>query len=682
MRKCFSLFLISILLVLNMQTILAVEVQIQELQEIQIHLKKEEVKTLVFELEEVINEPEIEWIISNEKVIEINLVNNKWNVKGLNYGSSSLIGYVDGEIQFNILVQVFDSMVFKSEKIQLDIHETFNTELVFQPAAFLEGFEPAYVSSDVTVASVSAEGLITGLKVGKSTITGSYLGQTATLEVEVIDRPDFVYTETRQTLDVDSSVNILYRTSLFGPNIDKTIEWKSSNENVASVDNKGVVYGISSGTATITATVNNKEYKTMVEVISNVEEIKMKTEEIRLSVNEEVDIEYEIIPTAYADTPVTWLSSRPSVARVSNGQVRGISAGEATITAKINNVESEVRVIVDVPLTGLSVSPNRINLQQGQRFHLRVLPKPSNSSMPLSLKYRSSNVDIAEVDDFGNITAKSPGQALIFINQESFSTSMEVTVLPSEDESGQFVVLGSLNSNQVVSFDLRGLERLGDYILEIPLVSRVNNIGQMEVVVTLDDLAFTQQTLQVFGIQLTDGYLDKDINLVVSDNQGNRIFNYQFFNFKQVKQNLYPRMSRIESPFNNFKGHLVEVEVPITLSRMDKLIIHSRYELNDEDKIYQAKRNSLNLVSARNIDLENNQVVTFSQLEKSIYYLTDQPLESRIMMFLFITVGFISLITSFFVIKRYNEQEIVLEEEKRSHHESVNFEQQKNQEES
>lgn len=680
MRKTFSLLLSVLFLFSIINPIYAVDVSVVEYEANQIHLKKGEEKTLVFEVDQEIDEAEIEWINSNDELLEIKRSSNRWVITGLNYGSVYLTGIYEGSYRFNIQVQLFDSMVFKTKDIQLDIYETHKPELVFQPAATLDGFDATYVSSDTTIASINESGDIVGHKIGNVTITASYLNQTATKEVEIIDRPDFAYLEPRQTLNVDSSVNILYRTSLFAPNIDKTIEWSSSNENIATVDSRGVVYGIDNGTATITAKVNNKDYKTIVEVISNIEDIEFSEEVIRVAVGEELSVDYKIKPEAYSNTPITWLSSRPSIVRVNNGRLFGISPGEAVVTAKINEIEKDIIVFVDVPLTGITVSPSRISLQQGQRFHVRVQPKPSNSSSELNLTYRSSDEDVVEVDEYGNITAINQGSVVIFIQHGEFTTNLDVTVVPAEDESGQKVIFGSLNSNQIVSFDLRGVDNLNDHILEIPYVNRINRIGQNDVTVILDNTAYYEQTLQVAGLQLNDEYLNKDINLTVIDSNSQRLFNYQLFNFTQVRQNLFPRASLIESHFGNYNGHLIEMEVPISLSRIDKLIVNSKLDLNEEYRIYQEFQESLRLVSATPLDVTEDNVLTLSSIENNFYYLTDQELESRLVMFLFIIFGFIALLTSFFVIKRYNEQEIEFEVEKRSRDESVNFEQQKTEE--
>ena len=678
MKRWKVLFLVLLLMLMNIKVTHAQDVTIKDRENTQIHLKKGEVRTLVFDLDTEINESEIYWENPNSNRVELKLVNDKWTISGLNYGSAYLTGYYDGVPRFYVLVQIFDTMLFKSDVVQLDIYETFKSDLVFQPASNLEQFRPTYTSSDETIASVDGDGVITAHKIGKVTITASYLDVSAVKNVEVIDRPDFAYLDPKQVINVDSSVNIPYRLSIFQEGIDKTIVWSSSDPRVATVDQRGIVYGHDNGVTTITARVNNKEYTTNVEVISNVEDIIIHDKEIRIAVGEERMVRFNVLPQAYSDTPITWLSSRPSVVSVTNGQLYGVGTGEAMVTARINQIEKEVKVIVTNPLTGITVNPSRLTLQQGQRFHLRVQPKPSDSSDKLLLSFNSSHPEVVSVDDYGNVTANSQGTAIIFVKHDTFSANMEITVVPAEDEQGQRVVIGSLNNNQVVTFDLRGIENLKDYILEIPFVTKINRIGQLDVIVQLDESAYSQRNLNVFGLQLGEAYKGQDIALTVVDQENQRLFTYQLYNFRQIKQNLFPHMGVIESTFSNFNNHLIEVDVPINLNGMDSLTLNSQARLNEDYRIYMGIQKDLRLVSARPIRLsDNNYSITLSDLETNFYYLTDQPLQSRIAMFLFIIAAILALLTSFFLIRRYNEQEIVLEEEKRSRDESVNYQQQK-----
>ena len=91
---------------------------------------------------------------------------------------------------------------------------------------------------------------------------------------------------------------------------DKLLEYTSSDENVAKVDANGVVYGISSGKATITikSTSNNSVYDTvMITVLSkdglNIAPKNTKTWNVKGSVNLEVskNIEYKTIEYRFLD---------------------------------------------------------------------------------------------------------------------------------------------------------------------------------------------------------------------------------------------------------------------------------------------------------------------------------------------------------------------------------------------
>lgn len=673
MKKRVLLLVLCILFLIPIN-ISALEIKIEEPRTI--HIKKNTNASIDFNIEENIDTSKIEWANSHPTIASISLNNKLWVVKGLNYGSTRLVGYYEGMPKFTLLIQVFDGLVFLNTTEQIDINEPLNSELALQPSASLEEFEPTYTSSDKTIASVNSQGIITGHKIGKVTITADYLGQKATKKIEVIDKPDFEFSESQLAINVDSSVNIPYKISLFG-NVDKKITWKSLDESVATVNQRGVVYGVNQGSTTISAFVNGNEYLLVLRVIKNIERIDLGEKNITLNVKDEFEIPVKIAPEQYSDIPITWTSSKPSIAKVAGGKILAVSTGEAIITAKVNEIEESISVVVNEPLTGLVVNPSRITLQQGGRYHLRVSPKPTTSNTVLNLKYTSSDPNIATVDDFGNISAMNQGKTYVFVQHGEFSASVEVNVTFAEDETGQKKMTGSLDANQEVTFDLRGVENVADFALEIPLVSHLNQDKQLDVTVVLDELSFNENRLLVSSLQLSEKYKDKDIHLKVFNHKRILLFEYVFNQFHQVNQNLFPNINTIESHFNNFDGHLIEVFIPINLSNRDRLIIKPNFELEDDLRLYNESGQALRLVTTRNlVDQELNQF-TFSNLKNDIYYLTNLPIQSRLGLFLLVVFGMIALITSFFMIKRYNKQSIQFEKQERSRNESINFKQTK-----
>lgn len=105
--------------------------------------------------------------------------------------------------------------------------------------------------------------------------------------------------------------------------------WTSSDTNVATVSNKGIVTGVAPGTATVAATTKNffgagttREYYVRVVEKEEIEAIQVKKGE---SVS---------LPSPGESGTTTWTSSDTSIATVTDdGTVTGISAGTVTITA-------------------------------------------------------------------------------------------------------------------------------------------------------------------------------------------------------------------------------------------------------------------------------------------------------------------------------------------------------------
>lgn len=122
-----------------------------------------------------------------------------------------------------------------------------------------------WTSSDETVATVSSNGTVTGVAEGTATITATskslffFFGgstKTTTYTVVVTEGTPEVPTEPEETepeegLTVKAGEKLQLEVNANGG----TVTWKSSNKNIATVDNNGLVTGVSEGTVTITATV-------------------------------------------------------------------------------------------------------------------------------------------------------------------------------------------------------------------------------------------------------------------------------------------------------------------------------------------------------------------------------------------------------------------------------------------
>jgi uncharacterized protein YjdB len=137
-----------------------------------------------------------------------------------------------------------------------------------KPVALIPTVQPAnastksvtWVSSDSSIAAVSATGIITGKAAGTATITATTIdgGLTASAEITVVQPVTRVtLNKTSLNLKVGDPDFTLISTLAPVNAADKTISWASSNIAVVTVDSDGIVHAVAAGKATITAKSSN-----------------------------------------------------------------------------------------------------------------------------------------------------------------------------------------------------------------------------------------------------------------------------------------------------------------------------------------------------------------------------------------------------------------------------------------
>ncbi len=123
--------------------------------------------------------------------------------------------------------------------------------------------------------------------------------------------------------------------------------WTSSNENIAKVDQTGLITAVSDGTATITVTAKDKMSVISVKVSPPIESITAYQNTVTLKAKETFQAKYTILPERAADTFVTYTSDNAGVAKVdSNGLITAVSDGTATIMMTAKDKTATISVTV------------------------------------------------------------------------------------------------------------------------------------------------------------------------------------------------------------------------------------------------------------------------------------------------------------------------------------------------
>ena len=128
------------------------------------------------------------------------------------------------------------------------------------------------------------------------------------------------------------------------------ITWSSSAPAIATVSG-GTVTGVSEGTSVITASAGGRNATCSVTVKKATvfpTGVTLEEASLTLDIGESRTLKAEVSPSDATDKTLTWHSSDTKVATVSEGTVKGLSAGTATITvATVNNMKATCTVSVN-----------------------------------------------------------------------------------------------------------------------------------------------------------------------------------------------------------------------------------------------------------------------------------------------------------------------------------------------
>ena len=348
---------------------------------------------------------------------------------------------LDNEITF--IIPVYNDMPESNPQphdIKLQSISLYTTELnlqVGEQATTKTGYiGAAYTPSNVTdkvlywtssnenVAKVS-EGNVTAVGEGTATITATSRdgGKTATCKVTVtkIDKALQSIKMNQQNIELDVGeegwVGVTYNPSDAS---DKVLTWKSSNEKVATVS-EGTIKAVGRGTATLTATSRDGGKTATCKVTVNdpdfigLESITMNST-MKLKVGETGWLGVTYHPSNATDKVLYWKSSNEKVATVSEGTVKAIGEGTATITAtsRDGGKTATCKVTVDngiVELESISLKTTNLTMKQGEKAVIYATYNPSNVTDKV-LYWSSSNTKVATVSE-GVVTAVGNGTATI-----------------------------------------------------------------------------------------------------------------------------------------------------------------------------------------------------------------------------------------------------------------------------
>lgn len=296
-------------------------------------------------------------------------------------------------------------------------------------------------SSNTAVATVDANGLVTFVAPGKATIICQTV-DTGVAGTNLIATCEFyvnqpVTSVTLDYTDVTLKIGDTFRLSAeVAPEdaTNKTLWWSSSNGDVVTVDETGLMTAKGSGNATVIVQSADSGVIDVcnVSVYQPVTSVTMNTNTMTVRKGTVFWLNATAGPEGAVNKTIVWSSSDTSIATVDQtGMVTAVEPGECTIvaTSQDSGVTAKCTVIVTEPVSGIHLNASSTTMYTGEKFVIIPTVEPADADNK-AVTYLSSDPSIATVDNNGIVTGVKGGSAIILVTtvERGLVASMKVTV--------------------------------------------------------------------------------------------------------------------------------------------------------------------------------------------------------------------------------------------------------------
>lgn len=346
----------------------------------------------------------------------------------------------DSVVAVTINISALSTIVGQTTQLIAEARNAAGT-VVVKPAT--------WTSSDVSRATVSPTGVVTGIAAGVAFVRATVGGVVAQVPVAIAEVPVSVVLLTPSSTTLLVGQTITPTVSLRGPNnqtlTNRFVSWSSSNSTVALVNGLGTITAISSGTSTILATSEGKTAAFTVTVtMIPVSTVALsastplyvgRTTQLLLTLR---DADGNVLPLSGRN--IIWSTSDNSKLSISNtGVVTGLSSGVTTVVAvvegKVGIFAATMElvpiniVVITAPalLTPLSIGGTR----QFTATALDILDTPLTVAMLAGRQFvwATETPSRLAISANGLVTAIEVGDAIVRVGIAGVTTRTTVSIV-------------------------------------------------------------------------------------------------------------------------------------------------------------------------------------------------------------------------------------------------------------
>jgi uncharacterized protein YjdB len=340
----------------------------------------------------------------------------------------------------------------------------------------LTGRLVTWTSSNVSAATVDANGLVTAVGAGATTVTATSETKTGTSSVTVTVAPVNTVTVTPASASMVVGITPPQQLTVTLKDVngnvltDRMVTWTSSDATAATVDANGLVTAVGAGVATITATSETKTGTSSITVtLAPVATVTLSPTSASLVLG--ITPPQQLTPTlrdaannVLTGRVIAWTSSNPAAATVDdNGLVTAVGAGATTITATSETQAGTASITVTLaPVNTVTVAPLSATvvlvITPTQQLTATLRDAANHVLTGRTVTWTSSNTALATVDGNGLVTAVAAGGPVTITATSETKTgtsSITVTVPPvasvTVTPSSAALLLGVIPSQQLTA---------------------------------------------------------------------------------------------------------------------------------------------------------------------------------------------------------------------------------------
>ena len=297
-------------------------------------------------------------------------------------------------------------------------------------------------SSAAAVATVDANGLVSGVAAGTTTISAT-LGAVSGSTTLTVNAPTIVsITVSPDGLTLGVGIKQQYTATATysdgsSQDLASGVTWTSSDNTVASIDNNGLATTVAQGTITITATVGSfSDTATLTVVPASLVSISVTPASPSIALG----TDQQFIATGFFNDgstqqlpSVTWSSSNVNIASINaSGLATSTGTGTVTIKATSGSVSGTASLTVtSATLVSIAVTPSNSSMAIGTTKQFTATGTFSDSStqdITASVLWSSSSAAVATINNQGLASSIAAGTTTITATVGSVSGSTGLTV--------------------------------------------------------------------------------------------------------------------------------------------------------------------------------------------------------------------------------------------------------------